>query len=128
MQHLDEGTLQAWLDGSRSGLDPDERTAIEQHVGACDECAARVDELRSSTERAMSLLGTRAAEGPPPFAAVQARAEKAAAGGAAEPVGRTVREFRWRPASPSRWVRGGGRPISFGGGAVGAGRSRATRR
>jgi len=56
MQHLDEGTLQAWLDGARSGLDPSKLDRIERHLGTCDACAARVDALARSSFRAHALL------------------------------------------------------------------------
>jgi anti-sigma factor RsiW len=56
MQHLDEGTLQAWLDGARSGLDPSRLDRIERHLAACAACAARVDELARSSFRAHALL------------------------------------------------------------------------
>jgi len=56
MQHLDEGTLQAWLDGARSGLDPSKLKKIERHLAGCDSCASRVDALARSSFRAHALL------------------------------------------------------------------------
>jgi hypothetical protein len=56
MSHLDEGTLQAWLDGARSGLDPSKLASIERHVSACDACAARADALARSSFRTHALL------------------------------------------------------------------------
>jgi len=56
MQHLDEGTLQAWLDGARSGLDPSKLAGIERHVAACDACASRADALARSSFRTHALL------------------------------------------------------------------------
>jgi anti-sigma factor RsiW len=56
MQHLDEGTLQAWLDGARSGLDPSKLAKIERHLTECDSCASRVDALARSSFRAHALL------------------------------------------------------------------------
>jgi hypothetical protein len=56
MSHLDEGTLQAWLDGARSGLDPSKLASIERHVGACDACASRADALARSSFRTHALL------------------------------------------------------------------------
>jgi anti-sigma factor RsiW len=56
MQHLDEGTLQAWLDGARSGLDPSKLASIERHVGACAACASRADALARSSFRTHALL------------------------------------------------------------------------
>ena len=56
MQHLDEGTLQAWLDGTRSGLDPSRLATIDRHLAACDACASRADALARSSFRAHGLL------------------------------------------------------------------------
>jgi len=56
MQHLDEGTLQAWLDGARSGLDPSRLARIEHHLAGCDACAARADDLARSSFRTHALL------------------------------------------------------------------------
>ena len=56
MQHLDEATLQAWLDGARSGLDPSRLARIERHIAACAACAARADALTRSSFRAHALL------------------------------------------------------------------------
>ena len=41
MQHPEEGTIHAWLDGA---LPADEAAAAEAHVAGCSECAARVAE------------------------------------------------------------------------------------
>ncbi|NNF38580.1 MAG: hypothetical protein HKN71_07925, partial [Gemmatimonadetes bacterium] len=102
MKHLDEGTLQAWLDGRRSGLEQAELDAIGRHVDDCDVCTERVAALRASTERAASLLDTGAAVGPPPFAAVQARA--ASAEGGSEEGGSDARPASARPtAGRPRW-------------------------
>ena len=43
MQHLDEGTIHAWLDGA---LPADESTGVERHVAQCRECASLVAEAR----------------------------------------------------------------------------------
>jgi predicted anti-sigma-YlaC factor YlaD len=56
MQHLDEGTLQAWLDGARSGLDPSRLASIERHLAACDACSSRADALARASFRAHALL------------------------------------------------------------------------
>lgn len=94
MPHLDEGTLQAWLDRDRSGLGPEERGRIEAHLAECEACARSLEELRASTDRVEELLGaSAAAEVVPPFADVQARAE---AGPGREE--RTLRR-RWRPTA-----------------------------
>ena len=43
MQHLDEGTIHAWLDGE---LSPDEAESAARHAAACAECRALVVEAR----------------------------------------------------------------------------------
>ncbi len=43
MQHLDEGTVHAWLDDA---LPPSEAARVEAHVARCAECAALVAEAR----------------------------------------------------------------------------------
>ena len=43
MQHLEEGTIHAWLDGA---LPPDEGRAIEEHAAGCAACAAAIAEAR----------------------------------------------------------------------------------
>src|SRR5262245_5240978 len=43
MQHLDEGTIHAWLDGA---LSSDESARVEQHSRECAECAAMVADAR----------------------------------------------------------------------------------
>ena len=43
MQHLDEGTIHAWLDGA---LSADESAAIEVHIAECGACAELVAEAR----------------------------------------------------------------------------------
>jgi anti-sigma factor RsiW len=75
MQHLDEGTLQAWLDGARSGLDPSRLDRIERHLAECAVCAARVDELAQSSFRAHALLAVGRAQYAPrvPYEDVAAR-------------------------------------------------------
>ncbi len=56
MQHLDEATLQAWLDGARSGLDPSKLARIDRHVAACSACASLAEALTASSFRAHALL------------------------------------------------------------------------
>ena len=43
MQHPEEGTIHAWLDGA---LDAEESARLERHVQSCTECAAAVAEAR----------------------------------------------------------------------------------
>ena len=56
MQHLDEGTLQAWLDGARSGLDPSRLAAIERHIDGCDVCSTRAEALTRASFRTHAVL------------------------------------------------------------------------
>lgn len=76
MRHLDEGSLQAWLDRSRSGLGADEVHEIERHLAACAECAKRAEELDGVTRRVRSLLqpSEAAVEPIPEYREVVARA------------------------------------------------------
>ena len=53
MQHLDEGTIHAWLDGA---LDAEESARVEQHAGECGECAAAVAEARGLVAGASRIL------------------------------------------------------------------------
>ena len=56
MEHLDEGTIHAWLDGA---LSPEQGREIERHTGACAECAASVAEARgfiAASSRILSAL------------------------------------------------------------------------
>jgi hypothetical protein len=43
MQHLDEGTIHAWLDGE---LPPEQAADVERHARTCAECAALVADAR----------------------------------------------------------------------------------
>lgn len=53
MQHLDEGTIHAWLDGQ---LGVDEARELETHIGECTECAAAVAEARGFAAAASRIL------------------------------------------------------------------------
>ncbi len=67
-KHLDEGTLQALLDGELSAPD---RAAAEAHLAACAECAAELRALGALEERLGALLGQ--ADHPAPVAQAQMR-------------------------------------------------------
>lgn len=58
MRHLDEGTLQAWLDRDRSGLDAATRTEIEDHLATCEACRSRLDALEESDRRARAIFSS----------------------------------------------------------------------
>ena len=53
MQHLDEGTIHAWLDGE---LSPAERAAAELHAASCAACAAAVAEARGFVAASSRIL------------------------------------------------------------------------
>ncbi|HEX6058785.1 MAG TPA: zf-HC2 domain-containing protein [Gemmatimonadaceae bacterium] len=52
-EHLDEGTIHAWLDGA---LDADEGARIERHAASCAACAAMVAEARGLVAAASRIL------------------------------------------------------------------------
>jgi putative zinc finger protein len=54
MQHLDEGTIHAWLDGA---LGDAEAARVEAHVAGCSTCAAAVAEARGLIAGATRVLG-----------------------------------------------------------------------
>jgi hypothetical protein len=53
MQHLDEGTIHAWLDGE---LSPAERAEVEAHIAGCAQCAAAVAEARGFVAASSRIL------------------------------------------------------------------------
>lgn len=53
MQHPDEGTIHAWLDGA---LSADEAAQIDAHVRSCAECAAAVAEARGFIAASSRIL------------------------------------------------------------------------
>lgn len=53
MQHLDEGTIHAWLDGA---LSVDEAARAEAHVGSCSMCAAATAEARGLIAASSRIL------------------------------------------------------------------------
>lgn len=83
MRHMDEGRLQAWLDGPAGGLSDQARSEVAAHVAGCAECAARVEALQASDARVRDLLDAVAeSEGDiPDFSAVVARARDHGADG-----------------------------------------------
>lgn len=54
MNHLDEGTIHAWLDGA---LNDAEGREVESHVASCAECRERVAEARGLIAGASRILG-----------------------------------------------------------------------
>ena len=55
IQHLDEGTIHAWLDGA---LAPDESARVEAHANSCTECAALVAEARGLIAASSRILSS----------------------------------------------------------------------
>jgi hypothetical protein len=54
-EHLDEGTIHAWLDGA---LAPDESARVESATGSCAECAALVAEARGLIAASSRILSS----------------------------------------------------------------------
>ena len=63
MQHVDDGTIHAWLDGE---LDAATAAAFDAHVRECPACAARVADERTTLARAGALLSAAAPPAQPP--------------------------------------------------------------
>ncbi len=83
MQHADDGTLHAYLDGALTSV---ELGALEAHLAECDACRARLAEERALIERAHGLLARAA----PPEAEL--------------PPWRHGDAVRRRPRSGPRWI------------------------
>lgn len=74
MIHVDEGTLQAWLDGELSGA---ARAEVEAHVASCSACTQAGDALRALSARThavLAVLGDAPDATLPALAAVHRRA------------------------------------------------------
>jgi hypothetical protein len=86
MPHMDEGRLQAWLDGERGGLTEEERAEIEAYLAENEDAAALVADLRAEDHAARDLLGALAAAEPdiPDFSDIVARARTLESSSAAE--------------------------------------------
>ena len=54
MEHLDEGTVHAWLDGA---LAPEEGDRIERHLAECADCSGVVAEARGLIAASTRILG-----------------------------------------------------------------------
>jgi hypothetical protein len=87
MQHLDEGTIHAWLDGQ---LPLDEAAAVEAHVAECRQCADAVAEARGLIAASSRILT--ALDGVPrdvaPQTAISHQPSAISREGAAEPPAR----------------------------------------
>lgn len=102
-EHLDEGTLHAFLDGE---LDSDQMAEVERHLADCTECHRQADEARSMLHEADDLIDRL---DPPPFVVLPEGG--AMGGGGLKPVvlmppepetPRPVRPFA-PPGVPRRW-------------------------
>jgi hypothetical protein len=96
MQHVDEGTIHAWLDGA---LAPDESRHIEAHVTACGTCSAAVAEARgliAAASRILTSLDDVPAGVIPGRERVATGADQLAALRARHAASRTVRRPWWR--------------------------------
>ena len=58
MPHLDEGTLNAWLDGELGAHTGDEGRAAAEHLERCSRCRVRLEAERHARERAASILAS----------------------------------------------------------------------
>ena len=76
MSHVDDGTIQAYLDHQLEFTELEARRAFEQHLADHPDDAARVEQARVIRERATGLLAQRdlGLEDIPPFEAIQERA------------------------------------------------------
>lgn len=76
MRHMDEGRLQAWLDGPRGGLSEEERAQVAAHLETCAECAGLLEALRALDVEVEAALAGVAGDDEeiPDFGAVRARA------------------------------------------------------
>ena len=107
MQHLDEGTIHAWLDGQ---LSQDEAQQVEAHVAECRECADAVAEARgliAASSRILTALDSVPGEVVPKQAPFRTEAETARANAIADaaadaivPLDLVVRR------APRRWFNG----------------------
>lgn len=95
MQHPDEGTIHAWLDGA---LSADEARAIEAHVAGCAECTAAVAEARGLLAASSRILSALDAV---PGGVLPVADPLAAAGERVVPIGRRSpwRSPGWRAAA-----------------------------
>jgi anti-sigma factor RsiW len=107
MQHLDEGTIHAWLDGQ---LPQDEAQQVEAHVAECRQCADAVAEARgliAASSRILTALDGVPGEVVPKPAPLRTEAETARASAIADaaadaivPLDLVVRR------APRRWFNG----------------------
>jgi len=97
MQHLDDGTIHAWLDGA---LGTGEAAAVEAHAAACRDCADRVAEARGLIAASSRILT--ALDDVPAHVVPVERPAAAAAAWAAAPALAAV-PAPAAAAPPARW-------------------------
>lgn len=78
MPHLDEGTLNAWLDGELGPGTGAEGRAAAEHLELCSRCRTRLEAERTARERAASILAVADLPVPdaPPFGSLANRPGK----------------------------------------------------
>lgn len=83
MPHLDEGTLNAWLDGELGPRTGAEGRSVAEHLESCSRCRTRLEAERTARERAASILAAADLPVPdaPPFGSIGNRARKRGAPG-----------------------------------------------
>jgi hypothetical protein len=81
MPHVDEGTLNALLDGALRAEDPDRAAAVEAHLDGCPDCRALLENAADVRDRAAGILGAAAPLARPDFQEVLTRAGLAATPG-----------------------------------------------
>lgn len=75
MQHVDEGTLHALLDGALRAHEPERADRVEAHLETCADCRARLEAAATLREEASGILdATDTTVARPDFEEVRARA------------------------------------------------------
>lgn len=103
MSHVDDGQLDALLDGAFEADGP-EQAAIDAHVASCADCRSRLEEARRLKERAAAVLrAARPRDVPmPSFEELIASRRPAAGAAAATPGAGPGPAGATAPAAPSR--------------------------
>src|SRR5262245_40545721 len=107
MQHLDEGTIHAWLDGQ---LPREEALAVEAHVAECRQCADAVAEARgliAASSRLLTALDSVPREVVPNQSSFRATAEAARAEAVADAAADALVPLELAARRPRRrWFNG----------------------
>ncbi len=96
MSHVTDGELHLVLDGALELLSADRAREVREHLEVCGDCGRRLQEERRIRERSQELLRSTdpAAEPPPPFEELRARAGRPA-GGAGSSESSRMRGTPW---------------------------------